>query len=835
MAEPNPPKKTLRERWQKAFGWLGRGRARADAGALRADRFRRMYLRFREILSLNDSLLQLFADIEDKLLGNRPFALSPIVQRVRRGVMDVFVMARDLNQIGDNRFRDLYDVLRRVTADLDLECEDHRRVHLGPLIVPLAELRACDAPLAGGKMANLGEVLGEVKLRVPEGFAITAAAFDRFMSRNYLLDRAAQLEGILDMFGPRTLAEACRDLQQAIRSAELPLDLENAIQGAYDTLTGGQPILVCMRSSALGEDSESSHAGLYYTELNVSRDLLLDTYSMIVASAFGPGAVSYRMKRGLTDWEGTMAVGCMRMLEPRCSGIMFSRGFHHPKADRVVISVTAGVSARVAAGKQGAEEITVTPGRLQGISSAFLSSRDLARLVDAARRLESHFGRPQDIEWAIDPSGELYILQARPMVVAPTAPRRHFRIEPEGGAPILRGGHTACPGVGAGPVFVVRGDDDIERFPPGSVLVARHSSSAYARLMTSCQAIVTDVGSPTGHMAILTREFRVPAIVGLEDATQLLATGRVVTVNASTCQVYEGEIPTPPAQKVLAPLANSPAVKRLRSLSRFVTPLNLVDPHLPGFRADHCQTLHDLSRFIHEKVYHVMFRIGDMAANSGTGALTIDVNLPLAIHVFDLGGGLCQGAGTAGRIKPGDILSVPLLSFLDGLLDPRIVWNRPRPVSARGFLSVLGQGIAGPPPEALGMGNASFAVISDRYMNFSSKAGYHFSTVDVYCGQSQNKNYIHFRFAGGGAGEDRRLRRVHFLAEVLDRLDFRIQLRSDHLVARLEKYERDFIQTRLTDLGRLTLCSRQLDMLMDSDNSPHYFAQMFLEGKLESF
>ena len=118
-------------------------------------------------------------------------------------------------------------------------------------------------------------------------------------------------------------------------------------------------------------------------------------------------------------------------------------------------------------------------------------------------------------------------------------------MEPEKGVPILDGGRTACPGIGSGPVFLVRGDDYIDRFPPGCVLVARDSSPAFSRLMTSCRAIVTDVGSPIGHMAILAREYQVPAIVGLEGATKLLETGRVVTVNATTCQIHDGEIPHP--------------------------------------------------------------------------------------------------------------------------------------------------------------------------------------------------------------------------------------------------------------------------------------------------
>ncbi len=835
MPEQNGLKGWFRAGWNWAFGWLGSGRSVPARHGTREDRFRLMYDRFREILGLNDNLLQLFADIEDKLLGTRPFALGPIIQSVHRAAADVFVMARDLNHIADNRYRELYHLIRRVTADVDLQCEDQHRAQTGPLVVPLEKLRAGDAPLAGGKMANLGEVRAEVGLRVPDGFVITTAAFERFMSRNYLRQRTVQLEGILEMFGPGTLAEACRDVQQAIRSAEIPLDLDSAIHVGYDALVAEEPLGVAMRSSAVGEDSESSHAGLYHTELNVSRDQVLNTYRMIVASAVGPGAVSYRMERGLTEWEGAMAVGCMRMIEPRSSGILFSRDFKDPSADRMTISATSGISAQAASGKRGPEEIVVTPGRLGAVASACLSHQDLAQLADAARRLEEHFGRPQDIEWAIDAGGELYILQTRRMAATAPLPCKPMRMEPEGGAPILRGGRVACPGIGAGPVFLLRGDDDIGQFPPGSVLVARHSSPAYSRLMAGCRAIVTDVGSPIGHMAILAREFHVPAIVGLEDATRLLETGRVVTVDATACQVYDGEIPVPDPPPSRAPLADSPVVQRLRRLSRFVTPLHLVDPHSPDFTPVHCQSLHDLSRFIHEKVYQVMFRIGDMATQSGAGALRIEADLPLEIHVFDLGGGLREGTRSSGSVAPAEILSIPLNAFLQGLMDKQIGWNRPRPVSARGFLSVLGQGIARPPPDALGVGAASYAVISDRYMNFSTKAGYHFSTLDVYCGQSQNKNYVHFRFAGGAAAEERRLRRVRFLADVLGHLDFRVQLRGDHLVARLEKYDPDFLRSRLADLGRLTMCSRQLDMLMDSDDSPPYFARMFLEGKLECF
>lgn len=833
-SEAKPPRTG---RLKRALSSLGRGGGAAQAAAARDTSFRQMYERFREILGLNDAVLQVIADMEDKLQGRHPFAFDPLVQRIRRMTMDVFVMVKDLNQMAGNRYGTLYEALRRVSGEIDLEFASQQRPEFGPLILPLGRLRAGDVATAGAKMANLGEVMGEVGLRVPEGFVITAAAFQRFMSRNDLLERARQLEGILEMFGPRSLVEACREIQTAIRAAEVPPDLENSILDAYDELAGGDPPLVSMRSSAAGEDGQASHAGVYYTELNVSRDLLIDTYSMIVASAYSPSAVSYRVERGLTDWEATMAVGCLRMLEPRASGILHSRGFYDGLSDQMFVSATSGVAAWVASGKQEAEEFTVPPGRPPEIASTLLSMPEIERLIEAAQRLEQHFGAPQDVEWAIDHAGELFILQTRPMVVVPpsTEGAGGARVAPNL-APLLEGGFTACPGVGAGAVFAVGSDDDLEKFPDGGVLVARHSSPSFSRVMTRCQAIVTDVGSPIGHMAILAREFGVPTIVGVDGATRTLRAGMTITVDATGGKIYQGEVPALTTSRAeRAPLAGSPAVVRLGSIARHVTPLNLVNPDSPEFAPGSCRTLHDITRFIHEKVYHVMFRIGDMAANQGAGHGTLEAELPITVHVFDLGGGVAEGGAVAGRIKPEAILCVPMNAFMQGLTDPRIKWSHPRPLSARGFFSVLGQGVAGPPAEARGVGRASYAVISDQYMNFSTKAGFHFSTVDVFCGSSQNKNYIHFRFAGGAAGEDRRMRRGRFLSDVLSNLDFKVQLRGDHLTARLEKYDGETIKSRLVDLGRLTMCSRQMDMLMDSDDSPGFFAQWFLAGELERF
>ncbi|MEW6441289.1 MAG: PEP/pyruvate-binding domain-containing protein [bacterium] len=794
-----------------------------------------MYERFREILNLNDSLLQLTADIEERLAGRTPFALEPMLQKVRKATMDVVMMVKDLNQLAEGRYRKLYDVLGKLNSELEQEVAKQRHVPSGPLTLPLDALRAKDAAIAGSKMANLGEVKS-LGVAVPDGFVITTAAFARLMSENELWDRALQLEGILESYGMLALDNASRQVQGSVLSAEVPPEIERAILDGFDALSGGEEILVAMRSSAVGEDSASSHAGQYYTELNVFRDLLLDAYRTVVSSSYKPAAVSYRYERGLSHDETMMAVGCVRMLEPRVSGILFSRDFRDLQADRVVISLIAGTSEGIASGKKSAEEIVLTPGSSHlWPASTHLHARELDELVRVSRRLEEHFGHPQDIEWSLDKSGKLFILQSRPMAKAPDPDEAlpNIRIDQE---PLIQGGHVACAGIASGPVYHVKNEIDLDRFPDGAVLVARHSSPTFSRVITHCAAIVTDVGSPTGHMAILAREFGVPAIVGIEGAMRLLDPEKVITVDAASRRIFEGEVaPELVRRKVRPPLAGAPVVERLRRVARLVTPLHLTDPAAPNFKPSACQSLHDITRFVHEKVYEVMFRFGDMSAGGRQSSFKLDARLPLDVRVFDLGGSVAESRGEPGLVKPHEIVSAPMIAFLEGLMDARIKWDQPRPLSARGFLSVLGQGMAAPPAHVQKVGSVSYVVASDRYMNFSTKAGYHFSTVDVYCGQSQNKNYIHFRFTGGGAAMDRRSRRVRFLSEVLSNLDFRIQTREDLLVARMEKYDRYFICARLSDLGRLTLCSRQLDMLMDNDNSPHFFAQAFLNGEWERF
>jgi hypothetical protein len=192
---------------------------RRDAALRSSASFRLQYERFRQLLALNDRMLQLFADIEDQLSASAPFALDTTLRRIREASVDVFVMVKNLNQIADGRFPELYEALARVSDRLDEELRRLRGTTPGPLVVPVRDLRAGDAAFAGAKMANLGEVLSSCALTVPEGFVITTAAFGRFMDENGLWDRSERLEGLLETDGPSALHEGCAEVRAAMLGA----------------------------------------------------------------------------------------------------------------------------------------------------------------------------------------------------------------------------------------------------------------------------------------------------------------------------------------------------------------------------------------------------------------------------------------------------------------------------------------------------------------------------------------------------------------------------------------------------------------------------------------
>ena len=828
--------------------------------------FRFRYACFKDLLDSNSQLLNLMADLEEKLQGRQVFGMAYVRSQTARAAFHAFRMIKSLDVLSGHKYPVLYAVLDRINTSLKEGLGERRELPVTALVLPLAQVTREMVDAVGGKNAGLGEVLNRVGLPIPAGFAITTRAYHYFLAHNDLVDEINKRKMELDPQDPQTLPQVSQAVQRLILEAEVPPDLEEAVLAAFRDLTAetGDPSLrVSMRSSAIGEDSDLSYAGQYLTLLNVPAARLIPAYKEVLASLYTPRALSYRLNKGIRDEDTAMSVVCLQMVEAVASGVMYSHHPYNAAVNDVIISAVWGlgpyavdgvitpdtyrvgkapelpilateVAAKpvqlVARPDEGLQEIPV-PQEAQ--AQPCLSPEQIKTLAGYGVRLEEHYRGPQDVEWALAGDGRLLVLQSRPLRLQPPTAGALEAVPAVAGYPLLlSGGAVAFPGVGCGPAFHVHTDEDLLAFPQGAVLVARHSSPKFVMVMPKAQAIVTDAGSISGHMASLAREFAVPTLLDVKTATAAIPPGTVVTVDAYAGRVYAGRVPELLArqQPRESHMQDTPVYQILQQVAEHIVPLHLVDPRSPDFDPEHCRSLHDLGRLVHELSYTEMFQISDLVAAKGGGAVKLEAPIPLDLYLIDLGGGLTPEAAGLTRVTPDQIASAPLRALLRGLLHPDLRAREPRPIQLSGLLSVMREQLMAPPNVEERFGEKSYAIISDKYLNFSSRVGYHYSVLDAYVGQTVNKNYLTFSFKGGAADDLRRNRRVRAIALALMGLDFSVEVKGDRVDARLQKYEAVVLEEKLDHLGRLLQFTRQLDMLMVSEASVELVAKNFLAG-----
>ncbi len=837
-----------------------RSAANPDA-ALRS--FRLQYLSFKDLLHSNAELGSIMADISEKIQGTALFGMSEIRAMATRAVFHTMRMVTALNEISANNYPQfpqiVDDIHARIAAILDSRSTPHNAV----LTIPLSLVDKSHIDMVGGKCANLGELRNKAGIITPNGFAITTFTCTSFLNISEVRDEILKCLRDARPEEPATVTAVALKISEIIHAVHVPPAIMDALRDAWDdSFPSPSSVRAALRSSAVGEDGILSFAGQYRTVLGVTRSNLERSFREVLASLFSPRAITYRLHHGIPFEQCLMGMACIEMVDAKSSGIIFSRHPVKPFSDEIVLNSIWGLGAYAVDGIIEPDTWCISPGPPPRVvqqtvadkavrlvaddcgkheeavpdelrRSPSLTEEQALMLADIALHLERHYRHPQDIEWAVNQDGEIVILQSRPMRL-PTAANASLAspVIPADIEPLLTNADIACAGVAAGKVFHAAQLTDLADFPDGGVLVAPHSLPNYAMIMGRARAIVTEAGSITGHMASLAREFGIPTLLNAKLATLLLAHGRTVTVDALTGRVYAGEI-----EEVLASysprrftIAESPVHAALRQVADQIIPLHLLDPKSPLFRPESCTTLHDVMRFVHERCYTEMFRISDRASDAGAVSRQLKAKLPIDLHVIDLGGGLDHVDGP--YIFPDQIRSFPLNALLAGMLRPDVHVRGPRPVDMGGFFSVMSQHLLEPPNvQAERFGERSYCIVSDKYLNFSSRVGYHYSVVDAYCDQNMTKNYITFQFKGGAADEIRRGRRVRCIALILERLGFTTEVRGDMTQARFQKYPMDETATRLDQLGRLLVVTRQMDMLMTSDAAVTLMAENFMAGR----
>ena len=448
-----------------------------------------------------------------------------------------------------------------------------------------------DVDKVGGKNASLGEMihnLTEKGVRVPGGFATTAAAFREYLAQDGLDDRIAARLGKLDVQDTVALAEAGREIRGWMQAAPLPPGLEAGIRHDHRLMCAeaGEDLLFAVRSSATAEDlPDASFAGQQETFLNIQgADNLIDAVKLCFASLYNDRAISYRVHHGFEHGLVALSAGIQRMVRSDlgAAGVMFTMDTESGFPDVVFINASYGLGETVVQGSVNPDEYYVHKPKLRegkravvrkklgekAIRMVFgdesiaahstvvedvpanlrhqfsLDDDELLELARYAVAIEEHYGRPMDIEWGRDGiDGKLYILQARPETVKSRAGNVQTRFKLLEKGPVVVHGRAIGSKIGQGRARVIESIEQMHEVQPGDVLIADMTDPDWEPVMKRASAIVTNRGGRTCHAAIVARELGVPAVVGTGNGTSMIKDGQEVTVSCAEGEdgyVYEG-------------------------------------------------------------------------------------------------------------------------------------------------------------------------------------------------------------------------------------------------------------------------------------------------------
>ncbi len=460
-------------------------------------------------------------------------------------------------------------------------------------ILWFTQLSRQDVARVGGKNASLGELIGSLQsegIRVPAGFATTAAAYRKFIADNKL-DDPIRIQ--LDAYrkGQATLSQTGTAIRKLIRHGQWPAELAEAICDAYHELgcrCGTDEIDVAVRSSATAEDlPEASFAGQQETFLNISGVTeLLDACRRCYASLFTDRAISYRQNQNFDHLQVALSIGVQQMVRSDLAGagVMFSIDTETGFPDAVTIDAAWGLGENVVQGTVSPDNYTVfkplldrqsltpilhktmgskeqkmiysrrsghptrnVPTAAHERNRFVLNDDEILLLARWATVIERHYGTPMDMEWAKDgASGELFIVQARPETVQSRREAgvlKTFTLTGHG--EVLLTGLAIGEAVAAGPVQVIKSASEIDRFKDGSILVTGMTDPDWVPIMKRAAGIITDHGGRTSHAAIVSRELGVAAVVGTGHGTSTLEDGQEVTLSCAegdVGKIYAGRL-----------------------------------------------------------------------------------------------------------------------------------------------------------------------------------------------------------------------------------------------------------------------------------------------------
>jgi pyruvate,water dikinase len=441
-----------------------------------------------------------------------------------------------------------------------------------------------DGATVGGKGANLGELL-KAGIPVPNGFNVTAQAYFYFLEKAGLKSKIEGILNGLDVEDSKDLQERAKKIQEEIIAAQMPEDLKHAIIENYRKLKGTkEKLYVAVRSSATAEDlADASFAGQQSTYLNViGENEVVLAVQKCYASLFGARAIYYRADKGFGQLEVGIAVPVQEMVDALKAGVMFTIDPTNNDLDHISIEAAYGLGEVVVLGAVNPDRYLVDKKTLQinereihkqtwmlnrnsGSSDTDdlsnlqkeaqpvpvelqekqkLTDDEIMQLSKIALKIEEHYGKPQDTEFAIG-GGKVYMVQSRPVTTlggATNSTAGDSKEEPVTTTEkeVILKGAGASSGTAGGKVTIIHSPSEIDQILEGDVLVTEMTTPDFVPAMKRASGIVTDAGGRTCHAAIVSRELGIPCVVGTGTATETLKDYPEVTVDGSRGLVYKG-------------------------------------------------------------------------------------------------------------------------------------------------------------------------------------------------------------------------------------------------------------------------------------------------------
>jgi pyruvate,water dikinase len=453
------------------------------------------------------------------------------------------------------------------------------------LVLWFDNLRNTDVSVVGGKNASLGEMI-HAGLPVPFGFAVSAYSYERFIVEKKIAEKIYEIikDTVTDPNDPKQYEAASKGIRELIESTPMPQDIEDAIKKAYSDLNKRfelKDTFVAVRSSATAEDlPDASFAGQQETYLNVKgSDELIEKVVKCWSSLFTPRAIFYRNEKGFPHEKVFISVGVQKMVNSRAAGVMFTINPVTGNHDEIVIEGNFGLGETVVSGAVNPDDFVVDKSavkiksrRLERKTIKYIrdpktgktlhldipepeqkqpciSDTEILYLAGLAKRIEAHYNKPMDIEWAIDQDllypENMMLVQARPETVFGSKSQEASKMETNNAAEalkvVVRGISAGRRGYGTGIAKVVLNlEDASKQMNKGDILVTAMTDPDFVPFMKMASAIVTDKGGITSHAAIVSRELNIPCVVGTETGTEVMKTGKEYTVDSQNGIIYEG-------------------------------------------------------------------------------------------------------------------------------------------------------------------------------------------------------------------------------------------------------------------------------------------------------